>query len=170
MSSQPLPVSNPPGAFLYGALPLVALVSSGYSDFPATDPEHAVRLIGHSKLPVGMNGCLSLCLSPVIDRRPVYPASKQSSAVIGSGSHTTLQKDKRYNKRMVHWFPIGAKFIEWCIQLLHSVTLSDYIVITPLFVQYFYYKMTDFHWIIRFLRLSTLFSGSTFYHRLSFSF
>ena len=53
-------------------LPVLAWVSSGYSGFLPQSKNMHVRLIGGSKLPVGVgvSGCLSSC-GPVMDWRPV---------------------------------------------------------------------------------------------------
>lgn len=38
---------------------------------PPQSKDMQVRLIGDSKLAVGVNGCLSSCISPVMDWQPV---------------------------------------------------------------------------------------------------
>lgn len=38
---------------------------------PTQSKDMQVRLIGDSKLAVGVNGCLSSCISPVMDWQPV---------------------------------------------------------------------------------------------------
>lgn len=54
---------------------LTETVSSGYSCVLPQSKDIQVRLIGDSKLPIGVivsvTGCLSLCVSPVIEWRPV---------------------------------------------------------------------------------------------------
>lgn len=60
-------------------LPLFAWVPSGCSSFPPQSKDMQVWLIGSSKLPVGVsasgNGCLSLCVSPVMNWGPVHWSS-----------------------------------------------------------------------------------------------
>ena len=57
------------------------------------------RLIGYSKLTIGVtvsvNGCLSLCVGPVIDWRPVQgvPRLSPNDAGIGSSPPATLVED-----------------------------------------------------------------------------
>ncbi len=84
-------------AFLCGVCVFSPCVGffSGYSGF-SQPKDMQVRLIGDSKLPVALNasvnGCLSLCVNPVIDLSTVYLAFWPMSAGIGSKpSHFQFQ-------------------------------------------------------------------------------
>ena len=68
-----------------------------YSGFlPQCNDMQKVRLIGYSKLSVGVNvsvnGCLSQYVSPVMKRVWVYPATHPLSAGIGSSRPVTLKR------------------------------------------------------------------------------
>lgn len=52
-------------------LPTSVSVFSGYSGFLSQSKDMQLRLTGHSKLPVGINGCLSVCVNPAIKQRLV---------------------------------------------------------------------------------------------------
>ena len=64
---------------------VLAWVFTGYSGFLSQSKDMQVRFIVDSKLPVGVNvtvnGCLSLCVSPVIVLRPVKGVRQPSPNV-----------------------------------------------------------------------------------------
>ena len=75
--SKKVPGSNPSrglSVWSLHVLPVLAWVSSGYSGFLPQSKDMHVRLIGDSKLPVGViesvRGCLCMC-GPAMDWRPV---------------------------------------------------------------------------------------------------
>lgn len=58
-----------------------------YSGFlPQSKLMQSVGLVGDTKLPTGVNGCVCLCFSPVTNWQPVrvYPASLPMTTGIGS--------------------------------------------------------------------------------------
>ncbi len=69
---------------------------------PPSSKEMQIRSIGDSKLRegvhVGMNGCLSLLVSPAVNWRPVQgvPCPRRVSAGIGSSIPATLQSISGY--------------------------------------------------------------------------
>jgi len=77
-------------------LPMYVWVLSGYSGFLPPSINMHVRLIGVSKLSLGVSvhGCLSLC-GPVMDWRPVMGVPCQMIAGIGSSPPEALNWIKR---------------------------------------------------------------------------
>ncbi len=67
-----------------------AWVPSGYSGFPPLSKDMQIRLIGDSKLPAGVNvsvnGCLSLYVSPAMNRRLVQGVSCPRPVSVGISS------------------------------------------------------------------------------------
>lgn len=73
------------GVFLWSLLSVC--LRGFYSGFlPQSKLMQSVGLVGDTKLPTGVNGCVCLCFSPVTNWQPVrvYPASLPMTTGIGS--------------------------------------------------------------------------------------
>ncbi len=96
-------------------LPLPAWVFSGCSGFHPQSKDMQVRLTGDSKLPVGVsvNGCLSLCVSPVIDWGPI-----QGVPLIWRQKHDEMSRWGRFgqNYKRIQMQKEGTKgrMTLWC--------------------------------------------------------
>ncbi len=97
-------------------LPVSAWVLSGYSSFLPQSKDMQFRLIGDSKLPVGVNvsvnGCLSLYVSPAVNWRLVQgvPHPHPMLAGIGSSPPGYPAKDKPLRKWM-------NECLKWSVKL-----------------------------------------------------
>ncbi|KAL6459840.1 hypothetical protein MHYP_G00315990 [Metynnis hypsauchen] len=86
----------------FACSPRVCMGFLWFLRFPPTVQRHAVRPIGHAKLPLGVSECVIVyvCLSALQwtgDLSRVYPAFHPMTAGIGSSTPAT-QKEKRLRK------------------------------------------------------------------------
>merc|ERR1712035_272647 len=87
-------------------LPVPAWVLSGYSGFLPQSKDMHVRLIGNSKLSVGvnvrLNGCSSLCVGPAINWRLVQGVPRLRPKTAGIGSSTPRDPNADIPKQIIH--------------------------------------------------------------------